>query len=124
MQVHLIDFHQVYFFYFLPTIFPQLINHSIWIHDINYFIGSLGSTKPGKLRSYRNLSGLGQLNVLTGLLFIIPLRGLIKACFILPVQWAWCIYPRSGICICFIFFNATCPPTFWHYAWPSCFCLC
>jgi len=30
------------------------------------------------------LSGLGQLNVLTGLLFIIPLRGLIKACFILP----------------------------------------
>ncbi len=71
------------FFLLSPYYFPQVINHSIWISDINSFMNWLGSANQVNY-SYRNLSGLGQLNVLTGLLFLIPLRGVIKACFILP----------------------------------------
>ena len=71
------------FFLFSPYLLPQMINHTIWISDVNYFISTLNSQNTVNY-SYRNLSGLGQLNVLTGLLVIIPLRGIIIACFRLP----------------------------------------
>lgn len=63
-----------------PYIIPQPINHSIWIADINNFIQMI---KPGNFvnYSYRNLSGLGQLNMFLGIIALIPLRGVIIHCF-------------------------------------------
>ena len=47
--------------YFLP--FPR--SHEIWINDVNSFISSLsGDTRFTAVNStYRNLSGIGQLNL-------------------------------------------------------------
>ena len=66
--------------YFLP--FPR--SHEIWINDVNSFISSLsGDTRFTAVNStYRNLSGIGQLNFTLGVLLIFPLLGLFKSFFI------------------------------------------
>ena len=60
----------------LPYIFPQIINHQLWVDDVNAYLDFVGSMHMVNY-DYRNLSGLGQLNVFLGLLFIIPLRGIL-----------------------------------------------
>jgi hypothetical protein len=66
--------------YFLP--FPR--SHEIWIYDVNSFISNLsGDTEFTAVNStYRNLSGIGQLNFTLGILLIFPLLGLFKSFFI------------------------------------------
>lgn len=63
---------------FDPYIFPLPRTHSSWIYDINQFIKFF--VDDGRLvnESYRNISGLGQLNFILGFLFLIPILGLIS----------------------------------------------
>jgi hypothetical protein len=91
------------FFLLSPYALPQISNHSIWINDVNTFIATLGSSNQVNY-SYRNLSGLGQLNVLTGMLFIIPLRGLIKACIALPFKGNG-VFILVPAFVCVLFFS-------------------
>ena len=66
-----------------PYLFPQVINHEMWINDINSYLASIDALNRVNY-SYRNLSGLGQLNVVLGLLYLLPMRGIYLA--FLPKQ--------------------------------------
>ena len=57
-----------------PYLLPQVINHEMWINDINSYLASIDALNRVNY-SYRNLSGLGQLNVVLGLLYLLP-RGI------------------------------------------------
>jgi len=60
-----------------PYVFPQTINHQFWVNDVNTYLAAVGSLHVVNY-DYRNLSGLGQLNVVLGFFMLLPLRGILS----------------------------------------------